>query len=249
MKKQFLIVAATFAIVAFVSCRKETIGTEETSQSNDMAIARNNSNPEALSPSAISNKGLAGWYYFNGDLKDASGKLADAVSTAPASVYYTSDRMGNPNKAIRFTGKYGLNILNVPCNSKMTVSAWMKYYSDTSPFFHVVNGTPVTLSHGLKNYSGVVSTPMTTGVTAGPFDNSWHHVVATYDQKDLRLYVDGNFIGSSNNPTTPWSIIHNFYVATNPGNTNFWQGSVDDLVIYNRTLSHNEVVLLYNIYV
>jgi hypothetical protein len=92
MKKQFQILAATFITVAFISCSKEKPETNETAINEEVptkpAGGGGNASPVSL------NKNLEGLYQFDGNLKEQTGKLADAVPTAlnTHGVIYTTDR-------------------------------------------------------------------------------------------------------------------------------------------------------------
>jgi hypothetical protein len=248
MKKQFQILAATFITVAFISCSKEKIETNDTSNAGEIATAKKPGGGSGGN-AAFFGKNLEALYQFNSDLKEATGKLADAVPTISSEVKYTADRNGVPNNAILFSGRYGLDVLSVPCQSSMSVAAWMKYSTDNSPFIHVVNGGSAgpTLSNENNIYKGLISTPATTGVSSLPMDDKWHHLVATYDANNLRFYVDGKLIGSSFNPVTPWSGgAFTYRVSYYPSINIMWQGSMDDLCYYSRTLTAAEVEKLYN---
>jgi hypothetical protein len=69
--------------------------------------------------------------------------------------------------------------------------------------------------------------------------------VATYDGSDLRFFVDGKFVGSSNNPVNfaPFTATYTVGYAYLSNN---WEGCMDDLSFYNRTLSDVEVGQLFN---
>jgi hypothetical protein len=92
-----------------------------------------------------------------------------------------------------------------------------------------------------------------TYVTAkGPLlnDGNWHHVAATRDALNWAFYVDGAYIGGPTSQTgNPLIANHNrsaigvFYSATPTG---YWNGSIDELMIYNRALSLSEIQTIYN---
>ena len=244
MKKQFQILAATFITIALISCSKEKVEPEHPVVSEEIASRKGGGNfGQNLS------KGLEALYRFDGNLIEATGKLADGVPTLSTAVLYTADRYGAPNNAILFTGRFGVKILNVPCQPSMSVATWIKYSNNPSPLFHVVNGGSAgpTLSHENDKYLGVISTPATTSVTSPPIDNKWHHLVATYDGTNLRFYVDGNLAGTSFNPVVPWGgSFFPYYLSYFPGSNIMWQGSMDELRFYSRVLSASDVQALYN---
>jgi hypothetical protein len=249
MKKQFLVLAAIFTTVAFISCSKENISAEQSTNSDEVATAavrqeRNGS----VSTGPV--RSLEGLYEFNGNLKEKTGKLADGIPTIASVVGYTKDRNGFPNKAILFSGRYGVKIPGVPCQSSMSVAVWIRYGNVNSPLQHVVNSASAgpTLSHETNKYLGIISTPATTSVVSPPMDNKWHHLVATYDANELKFYVDGNYVGNSINPITPWGgSAFPYYLAYYPSVNLMWQGALDDLRFYSRTLTASEVQAIYNL--
>src|SRR4030095_4658612 len=176
MKKQFQILAAIFITVAFVSCSKEKIKTNEKAINEEIpakpAGGGGNASPVSL------NKNLEGLYQFDGNLKEQTGKLADAVPTAlnTHGVIYTTDRKGNPNSAIQFTGDYGADIFHVPTSPTMSVAVWVQYTSPPPPYNPNCPGCPgevfyfVSSNDGPSFYQeydffgGVISSSYTDGV-------------------------------------------------------------------------------------
>ena len=84
----------------------------------------------------------------------------------------------------------------------------------------------------------------TDGVTAVGFDE-WHHVAGTFDGANINLYVDGALdIGV---PTTEpiGANEASVLIGENPESTGrFWDGLIDEVVIYNRALSDAEIAYL-----
>jgi hypothetical protein len=83
--------------------------------------------------------------------------------------------------------------------------------------------------------------------TAGYADNQWHHVTFTVDALGGRLYVDGvqraslGWTGTPGASTTSQQVT----IGDDGGTGGFFSGSIDDLKIYTRALSSNEVAGLY----
>jgi len=107
---------------------------------------------------------------------------------------------------------------------------------------------------GLTNYIGIVS-PMTT--------NQWFHFVYVFDGTQpelqrLKLYINGQSssdsllwhvgtIGTTTVATQQQFTMGASYSAGNPSFlSNFYDGTLDDIRIYNRALSAVEVTALYN---
>jgi len=250
MKKQFQILAATFITVAFISCSKEKIETNEAGNSGEIATAINSKNPGA--GVGTLNKGLLGRFEFNGTLKDTTGHLADGVSTIDR-VLYTRDRKGAANRAIRFNEAYGVNIFNVPLDTNMSVSVWVQYdilaVDFQLPF--VEGSQSFSLSQFENSYQGAYWNGISGQyVTSGPINNLWHHLVATRDGISLKFYIDGNFIGSAPSPSGsgPYIPTNDYVIGYGYNNGyKYWKGNMDDLRIYKRVLSTVEVNNLANL--
>ena len=84
--------------------------------------------------------------------------------------------------------------------------------------------------------------------------NEWHHVAVTNDGEELKIYFDGKeFDEYYNGNRQPFDeIIHPTEFYGNPitigyyyGNDTFFDGSIDDIKIFNRALKENEVKLLF----
>jgi len=81
-------------------------------------------------------------------------------------------------------------------------------------------------------------------------DGNWHFAVGTYDDStgDTALYVDGNLENSTTNtlgvidPKAEINIGRNGY----SGGTSYFDGSIDEPMIFNRALSENEIKRIYN---
>ena len=73
---------------------------------------------------------------------------------------------------------------------------------------------------------------------------AWHHVVATYNDEEMKLYHNGIMV----NKSTVTGVIGvqntNIYIASKEGSSNFYGGLIDEFRYYNKTLD-NETVLLH----
>ena len=77
--------------------------------------------------------------------------------------------------------------------------------------------------------------------------NEWHHLVGTYDGISSKLYYDGNkVIDVNRNGSFDTSIPVYIGASQHLGLTEQFQGYIDDLRIYNKALSEDEVQDLYN---
>jgi Tfp pilus assembly protein FimT len=149
-------------------------------------------------------------------------------------------------------------------NQAITISAWIKTSASTAQYPVAVKrsaaeSTLISLSSN-QNSSGVASAgnlgflTRDSGDTAHSYlvysgsynDGQWHYLVAVVNGSSRKLYIDGVERGSdsvgmqsvSNNtaPTTIGSF----------GASHFFNGTIDEVKIYNRALSASEILAAYN---
>lgn len=76
-------------------------------------------------------------------------------------------------------------------------------------------------------------------------DSQWHHVVATYDGQNGKLFVDGNMVASKAWGPLEFDNMDPFFVGQISG-THFFDGSIDEVGFWNRALTAEEVAMLHN---
>lgn len=79
-------------------------------------------------------------------------------------------------------------------------------------------------------------------------DGSWHHAVGVRNNDTFSLYIDGVFNGTSTNATVgdTTNATQSWFIGSS-NNDAFFNGNLDDVRIYNRALSVNEVTRLYDL--
>ncbi|HEX8649070.1 MAG TPA: LamG-like jellyroll fold domain-containing protein [Thermoleophilaceae bacterium] len=80
-------------------------------------------------------------------------------------------------------------------------------------------------------------------------DGNWHHVVATKNGSNAKIYLDGADVsGSVTNPPTLLDSADALNIGTNlAGDSGKWNGWVDDVALYTRALSAAEVGRLFKV--
>jgi len=204
--------------------------------------------------------GLIGYWKFDETtgiiLTDSSGNGNNGVlMNGPV---WTTGKSGN---ALSFDGvndyvSLGTKTLGY---TTLTVSAWLKYNKacsgnyggliskDGSSDFALtiacglVNGYPVSF---VQNEAGNASGSIYSSKNV--LDGNWHHMVMTQDGTYNRLYLDGAFqnqfalAGNVDDDIIPITI--GSYSTLN----NYFNGSIDEIRIYNRALDSTEIQFLYN---
>lgn len=215
--------------------------------------------------------GLVGYWPFCGNANDDSGNGNNGTVSGAT---LTIDRFGNPNSAYNFDGVIGTHI-NVPLQQNLqgdkSFSCWLQLPETfINPYCNFITGK--NLSIVLPNdYLSVNGNEVTyiANNTVGHFydgktgvglfssndlnNNIWHHIVLThnYISQEAKLYIDGVLIESviSNGLNTN-SIIDRFIFGgdlnSNTSNNATLFGNLDDIGIWNRALTSQEVTQLFN---
>ncbi|MBS1638266.1 MAG: histidine kinase [Bacteroidetes bacterium] len=188
-------------------------------------------------------------------------------------VTMTSDRFGNDNAAVYIQG-HNASYLNLGTSDLLkpphgTISLWVKLdrrvYTgkgyDSNPIFITKNGPGDDFidaySIAYESYSGFFGTATTKDSTEEAIIFSrekirfgqWYHLVVTNNEREYAFYVNGILQNKvpKNFETTflkTDSVVLGHTASVK--NERFAQGVFDDIRIYHRVLSANEVKELYN---
>jgi len=118
--------------------------------------------------------------------------------------------------------------------------------------YHAQNTNLVSLSHTIANgteYGGVSTPAISKDEFEAQYANQWIHLVTTFKANEfMRIYINGQINASKTSslpefmypsPDTDW-------IGRTGINSGYLNGSIDQVKIYNRTLSSEEVAMLYN---
>jgi len=201
---------------------------------------------------AIAYNNGTGWRQIQSGSCVVSGSGDSACTTAGHAWNYsaaiTVDNVIGPH-SIRCMEQY--NTLFTATQTCTTAS-----YGDNDDLnFTVANGklnVPFSLSTMNGGEFLVVSDGTSYNATAGGDinDGNWHQLAATYDGSMMKLYVDGalsasstSYSGALPNNTYPVWIGRNY----DPDNSSdFFNGTIDEVQIYNRSLSAEQITAFYN---
>jgi hypothetical protein len=196
--------------------------------------------------------GLVAYYPFNGDGQDAStsanhGILHNAV--------LTTNRFGFPNAALQLDGTLEsyVQIADAPSlavNAAVTVAAWINF--ETGGEFHpriLHKGGYELFTYETTENRRLAFAVQNVGLVATPTEmlqaDRWTFVAATYDRSALRLFIDGVLAAEASatgvipTPATEMNLGRN---ADNT--TDNYRGILDDMRLYNRSLSPSEITEL-----
>jgi hypothetical protein len=192
--------------------------------------------------------GLVAWYPFNGNANDATGYGNNLTVNGPV---LSTNQSGLANSSYIFNNNTITGIVtNCPVSaSDRTLSVWINTTDPGSGGNLATWGIESTgqrfglCVHGSRPYFvGSNSDLQGTHTVA---DGLWHLIVATYSSGTLTLYVDGQPDSSTG---LALNTVGNRLVlgADTGGGAAFYLGLADDVRIYNRALTTNEVNQLYN---
>ncbi|GEM_PF-6432642 len=195
------------------------------------------------------------YWKFEDNVKDENGINNGTLIGNP--VYVT----GIFGKGIKFDGED--DYISIPRNSglepqNISVGAWIKAGklkddSDIVTRLEQTNYASYVLTGNSSRYFSFSIEVGNYVVVKSPVvfiaDGNWHYLVGTYDHKNVRFYFDGKEVGSgtSNNSDMYYRPVSDLSFGrglTYDGN--YFNGSIDEVIIYNRALSSQEIQQIYN---
>ncbi len=211
------------------------------------------------------NSGLVAHYPFNGNAFDESGHGNDGTVNGAT---LTDDRFGNPNSAYSFDGSDDdISIEDsdsLDITGPITLSVWIKT-SGTSTNSGVIskfesghydrNGYNINI-RGDSFADFDINYEWENGIGTGVMsttpveDGEWHHIAAVYDGVRARIYIDGVFEAENSSDYTQGIGENDFKLrigwdTSMSGNDRHFTGVIDDIRIYNRSLSDDEIQVLF----
>ena len=217
-------------------------------------------------PCYMPTSGLVAWYPFSGNANDYSGNGNHGVNYGANDA---TDRFGNANSAYDFNGYSGQSIdvaLNTPIDlnatAGLTISTWCKM-TDLSGLYGLdllynsADGRGFGLYSdyygnflGVNSVDGVSSTTGATGdvtVLNGVTPDSWYNVVLTFDtaSNTSSMYINGHLHSSITSAFSRAVLDHLHIGKWSDYNGWFANAKVDDISIYSRALSAEEISQMF----
>ena len=210
-----------------------------------------------LTPGDVT-EGLVAFFPFNGNANDESG---NNLHGTPSGAVLTEDRHGNANSAYYFDGINDL--IEAPNSSVLesqiySLSLWFNAEKDTGAMISLSDFFPTENNCGY--YLSILDGKLRVQNQIGGFQwvrsiddditsiNEWHHVVATYDGEVIKTYLNGALVHTHEDSHVIDFSEHNpLMIGTysTQADATWFQGSLDEVRIYDRVLSPAEVEQLY----
>jgi hypothetical protein len=160
---------------------------------------------------------------------------------------------GDSNPSVAVNGSTGYvnvpNASNLSPSSALSVEAWVYPTVGTSTQRWVSKFNQYTL-----RLMSTQKAQLELGIGAGFPSvtdssnlslNTWHHVVGTYDGATMKLYVDGSQKASAAQTGAVTQSSNALTLSSLSGSSEFFNGRLDEVAIYNRALSATEVQTHY----
>lgn len=208
---------------------------------------------------------------FNGNANDETGNGYDGMVYGAT---LTGDRSGNLHSAYSFDGVDDYIDVgtepDVPTWENYTISVWFLNdgRGDKTPGFgqkiidkswwYLDFNLSLTWNYGwvqFHTFEGPWGDPNSSGNILDDSkdfrDNMWHHLVVNKEGSLGEMWVDGILKGTSDNIRTvpnDMKLVIGSSEWTHSHQQKFWSGKIDDIRIYNRVLSGDEIRQLYGVY-
>lgn len=204
--------------------------------------------------------GLVAWYPFNGNANDESGNGNNGIVKGAT---LTTNRFGASSSAYSFISANKNYIELTPTlgtfgTSDFSISAWINQSA--------VNSVYIVSKRNTENYANfweflpnafsicqtttqASSTSIFTTYQVGY--NEWHHIAAVKTSGTLSIFIDGILNATKTISTGYYNITNSnpciigAQIAPISGAKGCFDGKIDDIGLWNRALTQNEITSLY----
>ncbi|MCF6180861.1 LamG-like jellyroll fold domain-containing protein [Lutibacter sp.] len=200
---------------------------------------------------------LVAYYPFNGNANDLSGNANNGTVNGAT---LTTDRFGVANSAYYFDGSSNyISItdnpnINIQTGESFTISYWCKYDAQNNATYLIskYKGSYGEPSYALGAGSGdlpyswfefTVGNGIENRGAIHLYDTNWHNITTVFKSGvSITIYVDG-VLDISKSTTYTGSIINsrNLTIGSGSNIAQFYKGAIDDIKIYKKALSLQEI--------
>lgn len=211
---------------------------------------------------------LKGHWAFNGNATDTTPYSNNGIVTGGAVL--TTDRRGRSNSAYTFNGApqyidMGTNVPDLSFTDNFTISAWIYPTAyNAGNYFGLTNGIlakgpATTFNYGLQlNNDTTITFVKRTGAeglqwtnfTTSSLQNRWSLITVSVQAGTISMYRNGSLVGSQAVGAIQGVSTDRFIIGANTTSnaSTAFIGKIDDVRIYGRALSANDIAALYSTY-
>ena len=194
----------------------------------------------------------------NGTYKDGSGDIFTN----------TSDVTGKVGGALDFDGDEYIEIADhvdfSPVLTPFSISTWVnmrsfvyfipasKWQDGSNKEWLLYTGTQKKIIFHMYDDSEDAYIGRTYGTSLASYENKWTHFVATYDggtlSSGIKIYLNGNRVDDADSKSGSFVSVENLTAPVWIGRyaTNYSNGQIDNVMIFNKALTQEEITFLYN---
>lgn len=210
-------------------------------------------------------KGLVAYYSFD---EGKGRELRNSSSNKSGLIHGAKWVKGKSGKALKFDGNNDYVTLPPILLGDFTIGAWFKVDSPPLTWARIfecgVEGKQgiadicITANHGRTGgdigftiHASDIRNDLGSKVKTSL--GEWYHVVATYDQNGpgMMLYINGKYTGFNkynNESFKNWDLPQKWYLGKSHWNHDpYFSGIIDEVIIFNRPLSGEEIKKLYEL--
>ena len=217
---------------------------------------------ELTTLSPIPAAGLTGWWPFNGNANDESGNGRNGVI---AGAIATADRFDITQAAYSFNGTSDqIAVAHVPAfnfasSNIFSVSYWFKAQSLSGSFPSVILEKQSGLGNNQIGWNSLIEPNFKVnfyvhngvgGLTACDYGsvqtNQWYHVVQVWNNGTASIYLNGTLAGTNSFSDVVGDNSESLLMGMNDFGAPGFNGLIDDVAIWNRALTTDEVLKVYN---
>ena len=225
-------------------------------------------------PVYVPSDGLVGWWPFNGNANDSSGKGNNGIVY---SANLTTDRFNNANSAYEFRPSFSSRI-EIPFSSSInkvqgsiTISAWIYMDGGTgagnqprvlemrglgfggNAGYYIItqnnSNSPRAFEMALYGDSGKKRIEIAPSSTVTTY--TWHHIVFVADGVNgtASFYVDGNLVNTAVNQSKISTCnfgSQSLFIGSETNIQGKWGGKIDDVGVWSKSFSGCEVNALFS---
>lgn len=196
---------------------------------------------------------LVGWWPLtetSGDAQDYSsngntGTVNGATQGATGVVGYNAYSFDGVNDTVDIS----TNVF--PSETLITITGWGKLSSGASPgsndYDLFTRGDVPKLWVRNGSVSAIIDDGSSTHSLFGPTASTgiWYHWALVLSSSSSTLYVDGIKEDSTNNASTDGDSVIPTRIGADDDDTRFWDGNIFDVRVYDRVLSPQEILYIY----